>query len=64
MQVNILVLYIAIKLGYKIFHVPDAVRVTELTMPALQLFNFLWTHEDLYKMEVFCMSPENEFTTV
>ncbi|XP_059469171.1 KICSTOR complex protein SZT2-like [Neocloeon triangulifer] len=41
----------------------DAVRVTETTMPALQLFNFLWTHEDLYKMEVFCMSPENEFTT-
>lgn len=42
----------------------DAVRVSETKMPALQLFNFLWTHEDLYKMEVFCMHPENDFSTV
>ncbi|XP_065351660.1 KICSTOR complex protein SZT2-like isoform X3 [Cloeon dipterum] len=41
----------------------DGVRVTDTKMPALQLFNFLWTHVDLYKMEVFCMSPENEFAT-
>ncbi|KAF4533500.1 hypothetical protein B566_EDAN000985 [Ephemera danica] len=38
----------------------DSVCVTNTSTPAGQLYSFLWTHEDLYQMEVFSMCPETE----